>query len=67
MVQLWTKWARQYEVAFPKRFNMYDFLQNKKKYQSGKKNNLLVNKSGVVSETIIIIFVIKHNGEGRVG
>jgi len=33
MVKLWTKWARQNNVAFPERFNMYDFLKRKNKKQ----------------------------------
>jgi arylsulfatase len=31
MEQLWTAWARRNEVAFPKRFNMYDFLNQQQK------------------------------------
>jgi arylsulfatase len=31
MVQLWTDWARKNDVAFPKRFNMYEFLNNRDK------------------------------------
>ncbi len=31
LVQLWTAWAKENRVAFPKRFNMYEFLRNKRK------------------------------------
>ena len=31
MVAMWESWARKNEVAFPKRFNMYQFLNAKKK------------------------------------
>jgi arylsulfatase len=31
MVKLWTDWAGKNQVAFPKRFNMYEFLKNKNK------------------------------------
>ncbi len=31
MTQLWTDWARNNQVAFPDRFNMYDFLRDRKK------------------------------------
>jgi arylsulfatase len=31
LIALWTDWARQNEVAFPKRFNMYEFLNNRNK------------------------------------
>jgi arylsulfatase A-like enzyme len=31
MIRLWTDWARKNDVAFPKRFNMYEFLSSKKK------------------------------------
>ena len=30
MVALWEKWAKQNDVAFPKRFNMYEFLREKR-------------------------------------
>ena len=30
MVKRWTDWARQNDVAFPERFNMYEFLRNRK-------------------------------------
>lgn len=30
MIGLWTDWARKNNVAFPKRFNMYEFLQRQK-------------------------------------
>lgn len=42
LVTLWETWARQNEVAFPKRFNMYDFLKNK---QQGKQQNKKNNKN----------------------
>ena len=29
MVELWTDWARKNDVAFPERFNMYEFLRNR--------------------------------------
>jgi len=31
MIELWTDWARRNEVAFPNRFNMYEFLNRQKK------------------------------------
>jgi len=31
LVARWTKWATKNQVAFPKRFNMYEFLNQKKK------------------------------------
>jgi arylsulfatase len=31
LVGLWTAWARQNDVAFPERFNMYDFLRQRSK------------------------------------
>lgn len=30
MIDRWTAWAKQNEVAFPKRFNMYEFLKAKR-------------------------------------
>ena len=33
MVALWTQWARSNQVAFPERFNMYEFLREKKRKQ----------------------------------
>ncbi len=33
LISLWTHWARANEVAFPKRFNMYDFSKKKKSKQ----------------------------------
>jgi len=36
MVKLWETWAQRTEVSFPKRFNMYDFLNNQKKKQENK-------------------------------
>ena len=30
MIRLWTNWAQQNEVAFPERFNMYEYLRNRK-------------------------------------
>lgn len=30
MIQMWTTWATKNGVAFPKRFNMYQFLNQKK-------------------------------------
>ncbi len=29
LTQLWTKWARKNQVAFPERFNMYEFLRKR--------------------------------------
>ena len=31
MVGMWKKWATKNQVAFPERFNMYEFLNNKGK------------------------------------
>ena len=31
MVDLWTQWAAEHRVAFPERFNMYEFLKAKEK------------------------------------
>ncbi len=31
MIQLWEQWATQHQVAFPKRFNMYEWLDQLKK------------------------------------
>lgn len=36
MVGLWETWARQNEVAFPERFNMYEFLNQKRKQNKNK-------------------------------
>ena len=36
MVEMWEAWATKNQVAFPKRFNMYEFL-NKKRKESKKK------------------------------
>ena len=30
LVELWTTWARNNDVAFPKRFNMYEFLRKQR-------------------------------------
>ena len=38
MVKMWEDWATSNEVAFPVRFNMYEFLNKKKKQQKKKKN-----------------------------
>jgi arylsulfatase len=35
IVKLWETWAREHDVAFPKRFNMYEFLRNKAKQSGG--------------------------------
>jgi arylsulfatase len=37
MVKLWTQWARQNQVAFPERFNMYDFLREQKNKPNAKR------------------------------
>lgn len=39
LIQLWTAWATQHEVAFPERFNMYEFLNKKKKKQGQPRKN----------------------------
>ena len=41
LVEMWTQWASKNQVAFPKRFNMYEFLREKKKRESeaGKSNS----------------------------
>ena len=31
MVAKWEQWATSHQVAFPERFNMYEFLRKKKK------------------------------------
>ena len=31
LITLWETWAKKNEVAFPKRFNMYEFLNRKNK------------------------------------
>ena len=31
MVAMWETWAKKHEVAFPERFNMYQFLNKKRK------------------------------------
>ncbi len=31
MIKLWERWATEHQVAFPKRFNMYEWLQAKQK------------------------------------
>lgn len=31
LTELWTKWAKQNKVAFPERFNMYEFLRKRDK------------------------------------
>ena len=43
MINLWTEWARKNDVAFPRRFNMYEFLKNKadkKRSKVGKKRKV---------------------------
>lgn len=37
MVELWTRWATQNQVAFPERFNMYEFLKQKTKAKTKAK------------------------------
>ena len=37
MIQMWTAWAKKNGVAFPKRFNMYQFLNQKKKTEQKQK------------------------------
>ena len=36
LVAMWESWATEHQVAFPKRFNMYEFLNQKKKQASQK-------------------------------
>jgi arylsulfatase len=43
MVAMWETWATQNQVAFPKRFNMYEFLKNKN--AKPKPKNQSKNKS----------------------
>ena len=31
LVKLWEDWAREIQVAFPRRFNMYEYLKEKKR------------------------------------
>ncbi len=33
MVAMWKQWATEHEVAFPKRFNMYEWLKRQKEEQ----------------------------------
>ncbi len=37
MKELWTQWATKNHVAFPKRFNMYEFLNKKRKSRQARK------------------------------
>jgi arylsulfatase len=37
MVALWKTWADKTGVAYPERFNMYQFLNQKKKNNQSKK------------------------------
>ncbi len=37
MVEMWEAWATKNQVAFPKRFNMYEFLNKKRKEAKKKK------------------------------
>ena len=39
MVSMWESWAKKHEVAFPKRFNMYEFLNEKNKKQKNNEQN----------------------------
>ena len=38
MIEMWEQWATQNEVAFPERFNMYEFLRNKRNAEKQSKN-----------------------------
>ena len=31
MIGLWENWAKEHQVAYPKAFNMYNFLNEKKR------------------------------------
>lgn len=37
MVRMWEMWAAKHQVAFPERFNMYEFLRKKKSQQQPQK------------------------------
>jgi arylsulfatase len=37
MVSMWETWATQNQVAFPERFNMYEFLRKKRNESKKKK------------------------------
>lgn len=37
MIAMWTSWATQNQVAFPERFNMYEFLRKKKQRENTKR------------------------------
>lgn len=39
MVDLWSLWAKKNQVAFPERFNMYEFLNKKKKRDKKSPDN----------------------------
>jgi arylsulfatase len=39
MVKLWTKWARRNQVAFPERFNMYEFLKKQRQREKASEGN----------------------------
>ncbi len=36
MIAMWEKWATKNQVAFPERFNMYEFLKNKQKAEKAE-------------------------------
>ena len=46
MVALWEAWARDHEVAFPVRFNMYEFLNKKKKQKQRENQKQQKKKAG---------------------
>ena len=37
MVKMWETWATENQVAFPERFNMYEFLRKKRNAEQQKK------------------------------
>ncbi len=37
MVKMWETWATENQVAFPERFNMYEFLRNKRNAEKQSK------------------------------
>lgn len=38
MVSLWTEWAKENRVAFPERFNMYEFLKKRRENSQSNRN-----------------------------
>ncbi len=55
MVALWETWAKKNEVAFPKRFNMYEFLRNKRQKKPVTKRPKTAAKSSNLPNIIFMM------------